>query len=65
VGRLRLAGTQVRHRHTSATLPLNYFDVAKDGRFLFTRAVGESVERRDELIVVENFGTELKTKAPR
>jgi len=38
------------------------FDVAGDGRFLMIRPVGAVVPRPDELILVENFVEELKTK---
>jgi len=41
------------------------WDVAPDGRFLFTRAVGKYTERPDELIVVENAGQDIRAKALR
>jgi hypothetical protein len=41
------------------------FDVSADGkRFLMIRPAGATVERADELIVVENFFEELKAKVP-
>ena len=42
------------------------FDVSHDDRrFLFTRPVGSQAQRSDELVVVENFIEELKSKVPR
>jgi serine/threonine-protein kinase len=41
------------------------FDVSPDGqRFLMTRPVGATVERPDELIVVQNFFEDLRAKVP-
>jgi serine/threonine-protein kinase len=44
---------------------VNVFDVSPDGRrFITTRPVGALTQRPDELIVVQNFFEELRTKAP-
>jgi sugar lactone lactonase YvrE len=41
------------------------FDVSPDGqRFLMTRPAGATVQRPDELIVVQNFFEELRAKVP-
>ena len=41
------------------------FDVSPDGqRFLMTRPVGVTAQRPDELVVVQNFFEELRTKVP-
>jgi Tol biopolymer transport system component len=42
------------------------FDVHPDGkRFLMSRPTGAAANRRDELVIVENFFDELRTKVPR
>ena len=42
---------------------LTKFDVAPDGRFVLLRTRGASEPR--QLVMVENFFTELKVKVPR
>jgi eukaryotic-like serine/threonine-protein kinase len=42
------------------------YDVHPDGkRFLMTRAAGAAALQRDELVIVQNFFQELRTKVPR
>jgi serine/threonine-protein kinase len=42
------------------------YDVHPDGkRFLMTRAAGAGAQQRDQLVIVENFFEELRTKVPR
>ena len=51
------------HYATYNTMPA--YDVTPDGqRFLMTRPVGATVQRPDELIVVQNFLEELRAKVP-
>ncbi len=43
----------------------NYFDVSSDGkRFIMSRAVGSTVSRPDDQIVVQNFFEQLRTQVP-